>query len=162
MLQKNVLITKSIGIVSIIFWDLLSDNTTLNAYVNINLIWEKYWQVIKIMIKVMINKQKSSPTNNSFVCNANAIEDWEEISEKFNNFFVNVGPSIAKSIPASGKDPVDYMTKHVGDTFKMSPVTENEVVKIIENFKDSAAGWDDLRPNVMKRIKDCIKIPLTR
>ena len=53
------------------------------------------------------------------------------------------------------------MTKQVGDTFKMSPVTENEVAKIIENFKDSAAGWDDLRPNVMKSIKDCIKIPLT-
>ena len=98
------------------------------------------WQVIKFII----NKRKSRPANNSFVCIGNTIEDGEEISE-----------------PASGKDPVDYMTKHVGDTFKMSPVTENEVAKIIENFKDSAAGWDDLRPNVMKSIKYCIKIPLT-
>ena len=53
------------------------------------------------------------------------------------------------------------MTKHVGETFKMSPVRENEVARIIENSKDSAVGWVDLRPNVMKRIKDCIKIPHT-
>ena len=39
MLQKNVLITKSIGIVLIISWDLLSDYITVNACVNINLIW---------------------------------------------------------------------------------------------------------------------------
>ena len=107
----------------------------------------KSWQVI-------INIRKSRSANNSFFCYGNTIEDGEEISEKFNKLFVNVGPSPGKSIPASGKYPVDYMTKPVGDPFKMSPVTENEVAKIIENFKDSAAGWDDLRSNVMKLIKD--------
>ena len=32
----------------------------------------------------------------------------------------------------------------------------------MENVKDSAAGWNDLRPNEMKRIKDCIELPLTQ
>ena len=32
-------------------------------------------------------------------------------------------------------------------------------VKIICNFKDIAAGWDDLRPRIMKLIQNCIKSP---
>ena len=46
MLQKNVLITKSIGIVLIIFWDLLSENIITIAYVNINLIWESLGKLL--------------------------------------------------------------------------------------------------------------------
>ena len=40
MLQKTVLIAKYKRIVLIIFWDLLSDNITMNGCVNTNLIWE--------------------------------------------------------------------------------------------------------------------------
>ena len=31
---------------------------------------------------------------------------------------------------------------------------------MICNFKDSAAGWDDLRPRIIKLIQNCIKSPL--
>ena len=39
-------------------------------------------------------------------------------------------------------------------------LTIDEIYKIICNFKDSAAGWDDLRPRIMKLIQNCIKSPL--
>ena len=95
-----------------------------------------------------MNKRKSRPANNSFVHNGNTIESGKRYLEN-PTFFANVGPFLAKSIPAFGKDPIDHMTKYVDETFKMSPVTENKVAKIIENFKDSAAGWDGLRPNAL-------------
>ena len=44
--------------------------------------------------------------------------------------------------------------------FYLSPVAEAEVDKIISNFKDSAAGWDELKPSIIKTVKDSIKIPL--
>ena len=45
--------------------------------------------------------------------------------------------------------------------FVVSSVTENEIEKIIENLKESSCGWVELRPRIMKYIKQSIKIPLT-
>ena len=36
-------------------------------------------------------------------------DDPTEISEKFNNFFTNVGPDLAKNIPPSRKKPADFL-----------------------------------------------------
>ena len=35
-----------------------------------------------------------------------------------------------------------------------------EVDKTISNFKDSAAGWDELKASIIKTAKGSIKIPL--
>ena len=47
----------------------------------------------------------------------------------------------------------------ISENFFVSAVTEDEIGKIICNFKDSAAEWDDLRPSIMKLIQSCIKRP---
>ena len=52
------------------------------------------------------------------------------------------------------------MSHDVLELFYLSPVTEAEVDKIISNFRDSAAGWDELKPSIIKTVKDSIKIPL--
>ena len=44
--------------------------------------------------------------------------------------------------------------------FNLSSVTEAEVDKIILNFNDSAAGWDELKLSIIKTVKDSIIIPL--
>ena len=44
----------------------------------------------------------------------------------------------------------------------MNTVTDVQVAKIIGSFNDSAAGWDDMRPKIIKGIKAYIKLPLTR
>ena len=44
--------------------------------------------------------------------------------------------------------------------FHATEVTEEEIVKIIGNFKDSAAGWDDIKPSVIKHVKTSLKRPL--
>ena len=68
------------------------------------------------------------------------IDDGIDIANKFNNFFVNVGNTLAKSIPTSHKQPNDYISFNANNTFSLEPVTENEICKIIGAFKDSAAG----------------------
>ena len=45
--------------------------------------------------------------------------------------------------------------------FVTSSVTENEIENMIENLKESSCGWDELRPRIMKFIKQSIKISLT-
>ena len=40
------------------------------------------------------------------------------------------------------------------------PVNDEEVGKIISSFKDSSAGWDELKPGIINNIKGCIAMPL--
>ena len=74
---------------------------------------------------------------------------------------MNVGTSLAKNIPSSKKCPTEYIVTNSTRLFILDPVSENEVLKILSNFKDSSAGWDELKPLIMKNIKESIKTPLT-
>ena len=44
--------------------------------------------------------------------------------------------------------------------FYIRPVTEIEIVNIVSDFTGSAAGWDELKPSVIRGIKEFIKMPL--
>ena len=75
------------------------------------------------------------------------------------SFLLTLGLHL-QNIPVSDKKTSEYMTHNVLEMFYLSPVAETEVDKIISNFKDSAAGWDRLKPSIIKTVKDNIKIPL--
>ena len=117
---------------------------------------KKSWNVIKMVI----NKRKYRQCCTKFVSNGKTVEDGKLIANRFNDFFVNVGSSLAKTIPLSPKDPTDYMIQNINVIFNINPVTGDEITKIMGQFKDSAAGWDTLKPSVMKNIKEYVKYPL--
>ena len=116
----------------------------------------KSWQVIKSVI----NEMKYIPMNTKFKMNGATTNDGNVIANKFNNFFVNVGTVLVKSIPPTDKNPVEYIQQDIITNLYFDPTTENEICKIIGSFKDSAAGWDDLKSSMVKHVKDPITIPL--
>ena len=60
------------------------------------------------------------------------------------------------------KSPTEFMITNNTEHFVLDPVSENEVLEIIGNFKYSYVGWDELKPLIMKKsIKESIKTPLT-
>ena len=101
-----------------------------------------------------------TPVGTKFKVNGATTNDGNVIPNKFNSFFVNVGTVLAKSIPPTDKNPVDYIQQDILGTLYCDPVTENEICKIIGSFKDSAAGWDDLKSSMIKHIKESIIVPL--
>ena len=117
---------------------------------------KKSWQILKMVI----NKKKTSPVCTKFKCNNDIINDKNEISDKFNKFFVNVGASLAAAIAPFNKNPLEYMKNDTSITFRNTPVTEREMENILMHLKDSSSGWDELRPNVMKTIKKSIIFPI--
>ena len=117
---------------------------------------KKSWQILKMVI----NKRKCTPVCTKFQTNGKVVSDGHVISNKFNRFFVNVRSTLANAIPPTNKNPSEHMTSNKV-LFVVSSVTENEIKKIIENLKESSCGWDELRPRIMKYIKQSIKIPLT-
>ena len=60
---------------------------------------KKSWQIIK----TVINKRKHNAVCTKFKCNDTTITDGKDIANRFNNFFVNIGASLAKNIPVSDK-----------------------------------------------------------
>ena len=118
---------------------------------------KKSWQILTMVI----NKSKYTPVCTQFQTNGKVVSDGHEISNKFNRFFVNVGSTLANAIPPTNNNPLEYMTSDKV-LFVMSSVTENEIETIIEMLKERSCGWDDLRPSIMKFIKQSIKNPLTQ
>ena len=99
---------------------------------------------------MVINKRKYTP-----VCTI-----LYEQKCMYKKIFVNVGSTLASAITPANKNPSDYMTNNKA-IFVVSSVTETEIGKIIDNLKESSSGWDELKPQIMKFIKQNIKIPLT-
>ena len=84
---------------------------------------KKSWQILKMII----NKRKSKPLCKEFKCNGETIKDDVKISNKFNNFFVNVGSSLASGIPPSTKNATDFIRHDSVSKFYLTSVTEDEI-----------------------------------
>ena len=77
------------------------------------------------------------------------------------SYFVNVGESLAKSISPSKRKPDEYINFKTYEYFYLTEVTENEINTIIGNFNNSSPGWDELKPSLIKMIKNYVKTHLT-
>ena len=106
----------------------------------------KSWKIIKYII----NKKSTTKTSNKFIIDNKETDDKSYIANRFNEFYTNLGPSLAKKLPASDIDPISYIKNGVNKTIYLRPVTEMEVIKILRNMKKSSAGWDDISPDIVK------------
>ena len=91
----------------------------------------KSWQIIK----EVINKKQNNSTGNTFVIDNKEISDNKVIVESFNDFFVNIGPNLAKSIPNVAKDATDYIPNQYQSSMFVNPTCSNEVKNIIMAFE---------------------------
>ena len=112
------------------------------------------------ILKMVINRNKVKKNVISFKDNNSVIDDPTAVASRFNNFFTNIGPTLAKAIPKSNSSPVEYLNDKVKESILFSPVLENEVNMILNNLKNSAAEWDGFEPKIVKGIKNSILTPL--
>ena len=110
---------------------------------------------------MVINKNKNKTTNSEFLVNNRLTTDKTKVANGFNKYFVSVGATLAKAIAKPNVSPMHYIQQTVMETFYINLATENEIAKIISNFNDSASGWDNLSPAIIKTIKQHIKQPTT-
>ena len=83
---------------------------------------------------------------------------------KYQTGLINFLYTLVKPLPVSypsSKVPSDYLKQDIVGELYLDPVTEDEVDKIISNFRESAAGWDELKPTVVKSVRHCIASPLS-
>ena len=96
-----------------------------------------------------------------FNSNGNILSGNFEIAEGFNDFFSNIGPKLAKSIPKSNKLFTDYLDNPTTENFvfaNMRPDIINEALSKLKNKNSS--GPDKISTNLLKYIAPSIMRPI--
>ena len=96
---------------------------------------KKTWSIIKNVI----NNCKQSKANESFSYNNSIITDKKIISDKFNDYFINVGKTLAAQILKSCPSFDNYRPEPNPESIFLVPTNEREINIIILNIKKQCA-----------------------
>jgi hypothetical protein len=93
----------------------------------------------------------------------NSIADPTEIANKFNNYFLNLGPKLANKIRNSSNNTFEkYLTDANPNSMFLSPIYEYEVETEIKSLNASkSSGYDGYSAKILKDIYKEISKPLT-
>ena len=109
------------------------------------------------------NKKKEGLPDTFRENNSNVnYSDPIEIANKFNEYFVNVGPNLAKGIQQNDTIPFEnYLKGNYRESMFTEPVTEYEILTEIDNLNvTKSAGHDNISAKMVKAIKQEICKPL--
>ena len=119
---------------------------------------KKSWAIIKYII----NKNQKPQTQSRFKVGDNLItSDKNIICNKFNDFFVNIGPTLAKSIPKVNKCPLSYIGNRLTESIYLELVYEKEINTLISSIKDTATRFDDMNSMSLEISSEILVKPLT-
>ena len=93
--------------------------------------------------------------------NGSSITNSNNIVNNFNNFFVNVGPNLAKKIVNDNKASIfDYMDPPNDSSMYLTPVTEEEIIATVGQCKNKMSeDNNNLSMNVIKNIIASVSEP---
>jgi len=107
----------------------------------------KTWNILK----EVINKNKMNIQTSRFCIKNKIVTNEETIAEAFNDFYVNIGRNLSKTIPnVDNIVPESYITQENRESIYLKPTDKEEVESVIIQLKDSSAGYDDIVPKVVK------------
>lgn len=90
------------------------------------------------------------------------ITDKEEIVNKFNNYFVNVGPTLAQKIPNTNISPTYFLSGRNSSTFALFLTSPDEVIRVVNSLESkTSAGYNSISMQVIKSIIPFIAQPLS-
>ena len=105
------------------------------------------------IISKLLNKPKKEGIKELKIDGIN-ITDGQQICENLNKYFANIGRSIEESCADSETHYSDYLSA-AHPSFELSPVTADDVIKVVKEMKISGSGSDDIN---MRLIKDGIEV----
>ena len=117
----------------------------------------------KLLNSIINKKKKTMLLGNEFEKNGEPITGNENIANGFNNYFVNVGPSLADNIPATDTHFSQYLSDstNVTNSLFLNPVTEDEIVRVVAQLKPKKSkGHDELDMCLIKKLIPYIVVPL--
>ena len=116
----------------------------------------KGWKVLKTILALNNNSEKRKLC---LTVNNVAVTNSKDIANGFNEFFVSIGPELAKDIH-SDINPLSYVN-NINNSIAIFDVSCEEVRNIIHSLKNSSAGHDEFPTFVGKLCVDSYIEPLT-
>lgn len=121
---------------------------------------KKIWQIAN----ESLNNINKNPEVSNICIEGCTIKNRDKIANTFNDFFVNIGSTLAKKFKNDKKQQNfffnDIRTNH--NSLFLNPTTPDEVDSIIKSLNNSASsGTDYLNTNMIKEISSEISIPFS-
>ena len=69
-------------------------------------------------------------------------------------------PTLANAIPNQNRVPESYLDAKILNSMFLTMVTDEEVVKIVNDLKNGAPGYDDIPASILKLSLPIITVPL--
>ena len=121
---------------------------------------KKVWEGIKSIVTL---KSKANGSPKLIIDNKKEITDTEAIATIFNDYFVNVGSTLAKKIPKAKKPFSFYLKNNITNSFFLNFVTEAEIEKIVNNLSCSkSSGPYSIPTHILKDNINILKKPLAK
>ena len=118
----------------------------------------KVWTIIK----QVVNKNKSNNISDQFIMNDRKETDPNMIANGFNNYFANIGPTLASKICTDNVSHCDFILQGINASLFLEPTNDTEIKLIIGQLKEGASGRDGIMPKHIKCVSESIAHPLTR
>ena len=122
---------------------------------------KKIWTIIN---EATNRKIREKSTKIKIKKNDQLITNDYEVAACFNDFYINFGPDLAKTIPKADK-PVEDLLKHLeqpNDEFSFRDMTQEEIEDIISSLKPKTSSSADRIPNkLLLAIKSYVSKILT-
>ena len=119
------------------------------------------WSCIRSIVNIK-NKSKLSLIS-QLKCDGICVNDPPKTGNIFDNYFVNVGPIIHKTIPRTKKSPLHYLVNYNPNSIFLAPVTPSEIEKIISSLNSNkSTGPYSIPTFLLKLLSSHISVPLSK
>ena len=119
---------------------------------------KKTWQGIRSLVNV---KNKLNLGLTQLNINGKIIEESKDVANHINDFFVNVGPDLDKSIPTvNHTSATKYLRNRIQTDFIIAHISNDEVLKLIQGLPNKGTGPASIPLQMLKPVADLIVIPL--
>ena len=117
------------------------------------------WKTISEIICKSNNQRKIL---DKIIVDSNAITDPQEICNRFNEFFVGIGPKLANKINTENKKVFSaYITRRILASFTFTLVNQDEVKMCISSLKTkTSCGIDGISVKILKFLSPALIKPL--
>ena len=119
---------------------------------------KRTWSIINGILHTKNNK---SPIPDALKFGSNIIHDPKQIANAFNDFFVNVGPTLASNIH-SNTTAEQYLNDANPTTLFMTPTDESKIYKVALSClkPNKSADYDNVKPSILRKVIHFIVKPL--
>ena len=121
---------------------------------------KKTWEGIRKIVNV---KKSTHFSISQLNIKGKITDDPVEITNKFNNFFVNVGPETEKGVPkVPNTSPDKFLKNRNHFNFIITHISEEEILEIIQSLPNKSIGPASIPLKLLKVVADIIVVPLCR